>query len=111
MTHTLEHWLERYEAGQIDRRGFLAGVAGLMTSSAAAQGPLGFARDRPQASVTGSGLHHVEIKTTDLARSSAFYRKLFGVTGETRSDRVVLPFGNGPSNGYLSIGVGPIPRV
>jgi catechol 2,3-dioxygenase-like lactoylglutathione lyase family enzyme len=105
MTHTLEQWLERYESGQIGRRAFLAGVAGLVAASGADAQPA-------QAPVAGSGLHHVEIKTIDLARSSAFYRKLFGVTGETRADdRVVLPFGTGASKGYLSIGRGPIPRV
>jgi catechol 2,3-dioxygenase-like lactoylglutathione lyase family enzyme len=104
MTHALEHWLGRYESGEIDRRSFLAGAASLLAAASAdAQTTAG--------GVSVTGLHHVEIKTTDLARSSAFYRKLLGVTGETRPERVVLPLGTGVARGYLSIGVGPIPRV
>lgn len=107
MTHMLERWLERYESGQLDRRTFLQGLASLTAASSAT------VADTPQALVAPSGLHHVEIKTTDLARSRAFYTKLFGqgTTGETRPDRVIIPFGSGAGRGYLSIGVGPIARV
>ena len=38
-------------------------------------------------------------------------RKLFGVSGETSSGRVMLPLGSGAARGYLSIAVGPIARV
>jgi catechol 2,3-dioxygenase-like lactoylglutathione lyase family enzyme len=103
MTHTLDEWLARYEAGRIDRRAFLAGAAALFApASAAAQKP---------ASVNGSGLHHVEIKSTDPARSAAFYRKLFGVTGASRDDRFFLPIGTAAARGHLMISRGPIPRV
>jgi catechol 2,3-dioxygenase-like lactoylglutathione lyase family enzyme len=103
MTHTLDEWLARYEAGFIDRRAFLAGAAALLAPAPAAA--------QRSASVAASGLHHVEIKSTDPARSAAFYGKLFGVKGEARDDRVLLRLGAGASRGYLMISRGPIPRV
>jgi catechol 2,3-dioxygenase-like lactoylglutathione lyase family enzyme len=106
MLHIVEQWLARYEAGEIDRRGFLQGVAalagGAMTAPASAARPTG---------LTVSGVHHVEIKTTDLNRASRFYAGLLGVRPQVRPERVVMPLGSGDAQSYLSIGVGPIPRV
>jgi len=111
MTQTLEQWLARYEAGQVDRRTFLQGVAALAASVAGA----GAAGAQPTPAglvgVAGTGVHHLEIKTVDLARSAAFYGRLLRARPETRPGRVVLPIGRGAALTQLSIGVGPIPRV
>ena len=105
MIRDLEQWLTHYESGHIDRRVFLQGLATLMTSArTAAAAPV-------RSTVSPSGLQHVEIKTTDLARSSAFYTRLLGAASETRQDRVIIPLGAGAARAYLSIGVGPIARV
>ncbi len=106
MTQTLDQWLTRYEAGQVDRRTFLQAVTTLAAGAASAT-----RSDAASVGVLPSGMHHVEIKTVDLARSTAFYRKLLQATPEAGDGRIVLPIGQGAARSYLSIGVGPIPRV
>lgn len=104
VTERVEAWLARYESGQIDRRAFLAGVTGLLGSAATGDA------QPSRGVVVPSGIHHVEIKTLDVARSTAFYTKLFG-PGQTASDRTVIALGSGVGRGYLTIARGPIPRV
>lgn len=111
MTQSLNQWLARYEAGQVDRRTFLQGVAALAATAAGTGSLVAGPTPAAPAGVTGAGVHHVEIKTVDLARSAAFYGKLLRARPETRPGRVLLPIGQGASTAYLSIGVGPIPRV
>lgn len=106
MTQTLEQWLTRYEAGQVDRRTFLQAVS-LLAATAAGTGAV----EAAPSGVSPVGVHHIEIKTVDLARSTAFYRTLLQATPEPGDGRVVLPIGQGAARTLLSIGVGPIPRV
>lgn len=103
MMQAVEQWLARYEAGAIDRRAFLAGVG---TALAAAGGA---AQARPGL-VTPGGVHHVELKTPDLARTTAFYERLLGPA--TVSDgRSVIALEPAPGRAHLRISRGPLPRV
>ena len=105
MLDRLEEWLTRYEAGHIDRRGFLAGVAALAAQPARASA-------QSAGVVQPSGIHHVEIKTRDPRGSLDFYSKLLNARVDKRDDtRTVMQLGTGGGAGYLSIGTGPIPRV
>ena len=99
----LEGWLDRYERGQIDRRTFLAGAA------VAFQAAVGEAQPR-RGLVTPGGVHHVEIKTVDFARTTAFYEKLIGLA--TVADfGATIPLEPPPGRATIRISSGPIPRV
>ncbi len=100
---TLEHWLARYERGQIDRRAFLAGAA------VAFEAAVGTAAGRPGL-VTPGGVHHVELKTVDLARTTAFYEALLG-PARVDDGRALIPLEPDGGRGYLRISRGPIPRM
>lgn len=99
----LEGWLDRYERGLIDRRTFLAGAA------LALQAAVGDAQSR-RGLVRPGGVHHVEIKTVDFARTTAFYETLLGPA--TVADfRATIPLEPPPGRATLRISSGPIPRV
>src|SRR5437773_10633870 len=60
-----------YERGTLTRRQLLQSLALLATPArAAVQGPAGSLSK-------GRNLHHVNLQVSDLARSEAFYRRLF----------------------------------
>jgi catechol 2,3-dioxygenase-like lactoylglutathione lyase family enzyme len=104
MLQQVEDWLSRYEAGELDRRAFLTGVAALAAGA-------GVQAQSARSGLTAAGLHHVEIKTLDPERSRDFYAELLGLKPLTRGERFVLPLGNGEGRGYLAISRGPIERV
>lgn len=99
----LERWLDRYERGRIDRRTFLAGAA------MAVQAAVGEAQPR-RGLVTPGGVHHVEIKTVDFARTTAFYQQLLG-PAVVDGFRATIPLEPAPGRATLRISSGPIPRV
>ena len=99
----LERWLDRYERGQIDRRAFLAGAAVVFQSA------VGEAQPR-RGLVTPGGVHHVEIKTVDFVRTTAFYEKLLG-PARVEDLRATIPLEPAPGRATLRISSGPIPRV
>jgi catechol 2,3-dioxygenase-like lactoylglutathione lyase family enzyme len=99
----LEHWLDRYERGVIDRRAFLAGAA------AALQALVAGAAARPGL-VTPAGIHHVELKTVDLAKTTEFYEALLG-PATVANERATIPLEPGGGRGHLRISRGPIPRT
>ena len=115
MTQEVDHLVQLYETGRIDRRRLLHGIVALLagsTSAAAFAGQASASKPAPGEGVLElspkAALHHMEIKTvqspTALARMRDFYQKLFGIPAETRKDRVVLGL---PGGTYLSIGEAP----
>ena len=99
----LEGWLDRYERGQIDRRTFLAGAAVVF------QATIGEAQPR-RGLVTPGGVHHVEIKSVDFSRTTAFYETLLG-PAVVDVFRATIPLEPAPGRATLRISSGPIPRV
>jgi catechol 2,3-dioxygenase-like lactoylglutathione lyase family enzyme len=98
-----EGWLDRYERGVIDRRAFLAGAAAVFQASVTEAAP------RPGI-VTPAGVHHVELKTVDLAGTTAFYEALLG-PATVANERATIALEPGGGRGSLRISRGPIPRV
>jgi catechol 2,3-dioxygenase-like lactoylglutathione lyase family enzyme len=67
-----------YERGRLTRRQLLQSIALLVAPArAAAQGPAGGLSK-------GRNLHHVNLQVSDLARSEAFYRRLFDLPPSRR---------------------------
>ena len=62
--------LNRFERGALSRRGLVQGLALLTAAGAQAQ----------DTAIKPLKIDHVSIQVTDLPRSVAFYRKLFGFT-------------------------------
>jgi catechol 2,3-dioxygenase-like lactoylglutathione lyase family enzyme len=77
MLENIEALVSRYEHGDLTRRQLLqalAVVAGSATLSAQTTKGL----------MTGRNLHHVNVRVSDVARSEAFYRTLFGLPAPRR---------------------------
>ena len=66
--------LNRFERGALTRRELVQGL----TMIAAASGTT--AAQAQDAATKGAKIDHVSIQVTDLARSIAFYQKMFGLT-------------------------------
>lgn len=64
----------RFDSGKLSRRELIQGLTAL-----AAAGTAGSARAQ-QTPFVSTGIDHVSIQVTDLARSIAFYRDIFGLT-------------------------------
>jgi catechol 2,3-dioxygenase-like lactoylglutathione lyase family enzyme len=72
MIKRIDVLLSSYERGTLSRRQLLCALA-VMTVPVAADSA------QTSAGLTkGRNLHHVNVRVADLARSEAFYRKLFG---------------------------------
>ena len=111
----VDHLVQMFEAGRIDRRRLLHGITALLAAAASAPAvaaqapPLGTFTPAPGKGVLElspkGALQHVELKTiqtpTSLAKMRDFYQGLFGIPAETRKDRVVLEM---PGGSYISIG-------
>jgi catechol 2,3-dioxygenase-like lactoylglutathione lyase family enzyme len=67
--------VSRFERGALSRRELIQGLAML----AAASGTASTAQAQ-DAATKGAKIDHVSIQVSDLARSSAFYQKMFGLT-------------------------------
>lgn len=70
MIDRLDSLLSSYERGSLSRRQLLGALAVLATPGVASAQPAGV--------VNGRNLHHVNVQVADVARSEAFYRKVFG---------------------------------
>ncbi len=70
MSATIEHALQRYEAGQITRRQFVASLAVLMIGSLPTSA-------KAAAAIPATTLNHVTLRVSDVDRSVNFYRQLF----------------------------------
>ncbi len=73
--------IEKYESGKINRRQLVAGLGSLVLLGGA--GPLS-ARQTPQTdeapTFRATGLNHIALRVTDVARSRDFYVKHLGLT-------------------------------
>lgn len=79
MDPSLDQLISRYDTGLVTRRELLAALAGLMaasTTAAAQSAPLGAVKQ----------LNHVSVFVPDVAKATAFYQGLFGMTVLTRQD-------------------------
>ena len=86
MTAEIERLVCCFERGSISRRELIAGLAALCATPAAAAGAV-LRTSAPQpgqvAPIPVSGVDHIALRVSDLARSTAFYRDHFG--GRIRS--------------------------
>lgn len=78
MIKDLDALITSYERGTVTRRQLLLALA-LMTTPLAAG-----AQTPPGGVMKGRNLHHVNVQVSDVARSEAFYRKLFGLPPSRR---------------------------
>ena len=86
MTAEIERLVCCFERGAMSRRELIAGLGALCTAHTAAAGAV-VRRSVPQpgqaAPIPVSGLDHIALRVSDLARSTAFYRDHLG--GRIRS--------------------------
>ena len=68
--------LSRFEQGRVSRRELVKGLALLATAG----GGSAAAAARQQTPFTASRIDHISIQVTDLPRSIAFYREVFGLS-------------------------------
>ena len=78
MIKDLDALITSYERGTVTRRQLLLALA-LMTTPLAAG-----VQTPPGGVMKGRNLHHVNVQVSDVARSEAFYRKLFGLPPSRR---------------------------
>ena len=78
MTENIDALVTSYERGTLSRRQLLQALTVLATpaSRAAQTTPAGVMKPRM--------LHHVNVQVADVARSEAFYRRLFGFAASRR---------------------------
>jgi hypothetical protein len=71
----------RYERGGLSRRDLIQGLALLVAASAtpAATETPPAATENKARPMAASGIDHVSVRVSDLARSAAFYQSLFGL--------------------------------
>ena len=67
-----------YERGNLTRRQLLQALAVIAAPAAAG------AQTPPGSLMKGRNLHHVNVRVSDVVRSEAFYRKLFGFSPARR---------------------------
>jgi catechol 2,3-dioxygenase-like lactoylglutathione lyase family enzyme len=72
MVDNIDALVASYEAGRITRRHLLQALA-VIAAPAATE-----AQTAAGSVMTGRNLHHVNVQVSDVVRSEAFYRKLFG---------------------------------
>ena len=98
MTEELDRLLTSYERGTLTRRQLLhaiAAVAVVPISAAAQQTGPGV--------IKGYNLHHVNVRVSDVARSEAFYRKVFGFPATRVIQGVDAHALDVPAGGFISI--------
>ena len=78
MQHAIESIVDGYDRGLLTRRqliGHLAAVAAAMSGTAVAS-----QEALPKSTFKATGLDHIALSVTDVARSRAFYEKHLGLT-------------------------------
>src|SRR5262245_23440497 len=92
METTIASLISGYEKGNLSRRELIRALA-LMAGAAGTGIP---APSAPAAApFPASSVNHIAITVSDLKKSSAWYKELFGLTPEQDTDSVaVLAFGN-----------------
>lgn len=77
MIRKIETLLSSYERGRLNRRQLLCALA-MMTA------PVASTAQTSSGLMKGRNLHHVNVRVSDIARSEAFYRNLFGFAPSRR---------------------------
>ena len=78
MEPIINDMVQRFERGRLSRRELIQGLSVLMASSQAqAVAPSGPVQPT---GIAAAGIDHVSILVSDLERSAAFYKNLFGLT-------------------------------
>jgi catechol 2,3-dioxygenase-like lactoylglutathione lyase family enzyme len=77
MMKDIDALVSSYERGTLTRRQLLYALVVMATPVAVAQTPSG-------GLMKGRNLHHVNVRVSDVARSEAFYRNLFGFSPTRR---------------------------
>jgi catechol 2,3-dioxygenase-like lactoylglutathione lyase family enzyme len=77
MIDNIESLVTQFENGTLSRRGLIQAVAMIAAAGTAAA-------QNGNAVMKGRMLHHVNVQVSDVARSEAFYRKLFGLPASRR---------------------------
>ncbi len=86
MQDRIEKLVQTYEKGGLTRRQLVVGLTALVSGTAAATSPSTF---------KATGLNHVALAVTDLARSRDFYTKLLGMrVHREAAGSCFLTFGN-----------------
>ena len=75
METIISNLLKRFEEGRVSRRALIQGLAMLAGAGGAAT-----ARGFQETPFSSSRIDHISIQVTDLARSIAFYREVFGLS-------------------------------
>ena len=85
MNSAIDDLVARFERGTVSRRQLVQGL----TALAAAGGALPAAAQT--APFTSTRIDHISIQVTDMARSIAFYEKIFGlkILGEDKENEIV----------------------
>lgn len=78
MKPVISDLVERYERGGLSRRDLIQGLA-LLVAASAASSAAPAATDAPVSGATPTGIDHVSVRVSDMARSAAFYQSLFGL--------------------------------
>jgi catechol 2,3-dioxygenase-like lactoylglutathione lyase family enzyme len=89
MESIIANLVSRFEKGVLSRRELIQGLAMLTaTGSAASASP---AQPVQESAFKSVKIDHVSIQVTDMAKSMAFYRNIFGLTvvGEDKPNEIV----------------------
>lgn len=91
MRAELEHLVRCFERGAISRRELIAGL-GSLCAAAAAAGTVPTSPQQPgsPAPIPLSGMDHIALRVSDLARSTAFYRDHLGGRIRSQSSSAVF---------------------
>ena len=85
MQTVISDLVERFEHGKLSRRQLIQGLTALAGAAGAASA------GAQEAPFSSSRIDHISIQVTDLPRSIAFYREVFGLTilNEDEANRIV----------------------
>ncbi len=77
MEPIINDMVQRFERGRLSRRELIQGLSVLVAASQARAQP---SSPIQPAGIAAAGIDHVSILVSDLERSAAFYKNLFGLT-------------------------------
>jgi len=83
MIRDIDALVRSYERGTLTRRQLLHALALVATTPLAVK-----AQTTSGSLMKGRNLHHVNVRVSDIARSEAFYRNLFGFSPTRRVDHL-----------------------
>jgi catechol 2,3-dioxygenase-like lactoylglutathione lyase family enzyme len=78
MIHEIDALVSSYERGTLNRRQLLQALAVVASPISAG------AQTSPATVMKGRMLHHMNVQVSDITRSEAFYRRLFGLSPTRR---------------------------